>query len=373
MSELSIASYESPEAVATLEKAWRELHADCTYRSVFNGFDFFMASVTAFSEPNILLYVLVATGKDGVVAIFPFQLSRPKDAGRLFWQLEYAAQWEADKPYPLIRRGFEDAAWQALARFLISNRARWHRFHLVEIPEGLAAISELPRLFAPPFYWVRVRDGQSSPVVELDRPWSERWQAHPKMRKKVARMQNAFGERLRFQVYEGADDWQTSLCLYVELESKGWKSGRVGIGKDERTLGFYHDLFSRLAARGGLRVGLLFLDDEPVAAEVAYVEGKTVYFSHGTYDERYAKYSPGMVSTCLFLRYFHDGAFDEGDYLAGFAAYLTPWADRVLTSRKLTILRGSLPVLLAFPRRLVGRLLRPRRTGGPRHRRMKDS
>jgi hypothetical protein len=364
MIELSISTRESIEEVAELEEEWRQLHADCSYQSVFNGFDFFMASISVFPAADTKLYVLVATGVTGVAAIFPFQRSRIRNTWGRLWQLEYAAQWESDKLYPLIRRGFEEAAWLALAQYLSANRAYWDRLQLVEIPEGLAATSALQRAFRPPHYWVRVGDDNVSPIIGLDRPWSERWQGHRKMRKKVARMQNAFGDRMRFQVFDGKEDWRTCIGLYLELESKGWKAGRVGIGKDEYTSLFYWNFLSRLAVRNGLRIGILFIDDTPVAAEIAYVEGSKVYFSHGTYDESFSTYSPGMVSTCLFLQYFHDGTYVDGDFLAGYAGYMTPWADRMLGSRKLQILRISPRLLLLFPDKVKRKLLRRKRNKG---------
>ncbi|MBK1717780.1 GNAT family N-acetyltransferase [Thiocystis violacea] len=364
MTSLTFEAYESPEAVAALEPVWRQLHADCTYPSVFNGFDFFMASTLAFPAPDSAPYVLVARDRENLVAIFPFQSAGMRRGGLRLRLLEYAAQWETDKPYPLIRRGYEPHAWRELARFLAANRKHWHLFDLVEMREGLTGLSELPRLFRLPRYWVRVRDDFSTPLVALDGSWEARWRAHPKMRKKVARMENAFGDRLRFEVRAGPDDWEACLTAYRVLEAKGWKAGSVGIGRDEPTLSFYRDLFSRLAVRDGLRFGLLFVDEALVAAEIAYVEGRTVYFAHGTYDEGYAKYSPGMVSTSLFLRHFHESDCLEGDYLAGFTGYLLPWADRVLPSHHLTVVRLCAPVLYVFVLKAFHRLLKRREKGG---------
>jgi CelD/BcsL family acetyltransferase involved in cellulose biosynthesis len=272
--------------------------------------------------------------------------------------LEYAAQWETDKPYPLIRQGHEARAWQALSRFLAAKRRDWHLLELVEMREGSTGLLRLPRLFRPPAYWLRIKRDFNTPLVALDGPWENRWRTHPKMRKKLARMEKTFGDRLRFQVYRSPDDLDFCLDAYVALESKGWKSGRVGIGRDARTLFFYRDFLARLAARDCLRVGLLFIDATPVAAEIAYIEGRYVFFAHGTYDEQLARFSPGMVSTTLFLRHFHAGGYLEGDYLAGFTGYLSPWADRILPSYHVKIARICLPVLVLLALKAVRRLSR---------------
>ena len=362
MSGLTFVSHETPESLAALEAPWRELHGVCTYRSIYNSFDFVMASVTAFSEPDIKLFVLSATRADTVVAIFPFQISLHDFYGVRLKVLEYAAQWESDKPYPLFRGGFEDFAWRELVRFLSTNRRRWNRFNLIEIREGLAAIEELPRLFRLPRYWVRSREDNRSPLMKLGEPWHKRWETHRKMRKRVRRMERSFGDRLHFQIFDQPDTWQDCLQAYVELESRGWKAGRVGVGKDRQTLSFYNDLFARLAAGGHLSFGVLSVDGEPVALEIAYTFGAVVYFSHGTFDEKYATYSPGMVSTAYFLRHFHGADFDEGDYLAGFAAYVAPWADLIVPSHRLVIHRVSPAVLYSFAVKGLRKLLPARRS-----------
>lgn len=359
MGRLKFRSYESVQDIRTLESSWRRLHEDCTHPSIYNGFDFFISSTTAFTDPDIRLYVLVASEGSEVVAIFPFQLSHLRREGTRLELLGYAAQWEIDKPYPLIRDGYERIAWTELVHFLAANRRRWHRFDLMEVRKDLTAATLLPKLLSKRGYFVRVREDRETPLINLNRPWEERWRAHQKMRKKVSRMQNTFGNRLRFQVLEGLDTWESCLATYMELESKGWKAGRVGIGKNSQTTAFYREFFSRIAANGALRFGMLYVDSEVVAAEIAYIYKQTVYFAHGTYDERFSKYSPGMVSTSLFLRYFHESGFQDGDYLAGYTGYLIPWADRIVPSYKITGIRFSPFVFISLVTEYARKILKP--------------
>lgn len=361
MGRLTFEVLDSVQGVAGLETVWRRLHKDSGYASVYNGFDFVFASIKAFSEPGISLYFLVARDADEVVAIFPMQLAVRRYRGARLRVVEYAAMWEIDKPYPVIRRGSEDLAWRELGEFLIANRAKWHRIDLMEIREGLPGADILRGMFGRPRYLVNIREDRGSPIVDLRSPWEDRWSAHRKMRKKVTKMQSTFGDRLRFEVVDGADNWASCLEIYTNIEAKGWKAGRVGIGKNAATLAFYRDFFPRLSALGGLSFGILYVDDTPVSAEIAYVHDGVVYFSHGTFDEEFAKYSPGMVSTCLFLKHFHDSGLKEGDYLAGYAGYMIPWADRIVPSAHLVVHRLSLMELYVMSIRLLGRVFFRRR------------
>jgi CelD/BcsL family acetyltransferase involved in cellulose biosynthesis len=216
-----------------------------------------------------------------------------------------------------------------------------------------------------PRYWRRSRPDRKSPVLSLEVPWEERWKAHKKMRKKVARIRRDFGERLAFEVTGSPDRCGQLVQAYLDIESRGWKAGQVGLGRDPDATAFYRDLFERLARRDALRFGVLSVDDEPVSIEIAYLEGERVYFSHGTFDEDYASYSPGMVSTCLFLEHFHGSGYVEGDYLAGYAGYMVPWCDELVESTKVMVYRISPAVIYVFATKLLERLFvrRRRKTG----------
>ena len=345
----------------TLERTWCQLHATSSYPSIYNTFDFFISSITNFWEHDVELFVLTATYNDVAIALFPFQLSLLTFYGTRLTRLEYAAQWESDKPYPVIQQGFEKLAWKELCRFLRTCYRRWDEVVLIEVRDGLAAAKQLPILCDSPLYWVRVKEDRRSPIVAFDQPWEARWSAHRKMRKKVTRMQKTFGERLQFEVADGSGNWLDYLEIYIQIESRGWKAGRIGVGKDTRTLKFYQDLFGRLAKRNQIRFGILSIDNQPVALEIAYLQGRSVYFVHGTFDEAFSQYSPGMVSTALFLRHFHDGQFDEGDYLAGYAGYVVPWADRVVSSRKVIVRRLSAPLIYTLAVKALRKLVPSRR------------
>lgn len=366
MKDVVFTIHDSVEKVVSLEGAWRELHQHCTYRSLYNGFDFFIASVKAFTTQEIGLLVLSARVDGELIAIFPLQTSSITLARLRLRQIEYAVQWEIDKPYPLIRSGRDVEAWDGLFRFLSGNRVKWHRFELIEVREGLPGIAELSERFRPPWFWVRKGQDQRSPMITLTDSWDVRWNAHSKMRKKVSRIERKFGDRLRFEVVESRDRWPELLEMYVDIESRGWKAGRIGIGKNARVLAFYQDLFERLARRGQIAFGVLSVDSKPIAIEIAYMEAGTVYFSHGTYDEAFGDYSPGMVSTTLFLRHFHSVGYREGDYLAGFAGYVVPWCDKVVGSERLVVLRSSFPVFYVLAVKALLKLIPTRLRKQPR-------
>jgi CelD/BcsL family acetyltransferase involved in cellulose biosynthesis len=80
------------------------------------------------------------------------------------------------------------------------------------------------------------------------------------------------------------------------------------------------------AAQGWLRLGLLTLDDQPLAAQIWIVkDGKASIFKLA-YDGEYAKFSPGSILTKALLRHVIDiDRVTEVDYLAGDDDYKKDW------------------------------------------------
>lgn len=365
MTALAFTAHEDLEAVERLRDAWQDLHARSRYRSVYNSHDFVAACIAGFRDPDTRPFVLTARDGEGLVAVFPFQITLLEYHGARLHVIEYTAHWEMDKPYPVIARGSEAAAWEGLVHYLRHDAPRWHRLDLMECRDGLPGPDLLQAGLRRPWHLFRSRPDRKSPVLSLQTPWEERWQAHRKMRKKVARMRRDFGDRLRFEVTGDVDRCAALMDAYLAIESRGWKAGRVGIGRDPDATAFYRDLFARLARRGALRFGTLSVDAQPVSIEIAYLDGDRVYFSHGTFDEAYATYSPGMVSTCLFLEQFHGADYVEGDFLAGYAGYMVPWCDRLVDSSRVTVYRITPAVLWVFAAKAAERVLvrRRRKTG----------
>jgi CelD/BcsL family acetyltransferase involved in cellulose biosynthesis len=358
---LVFTAVEDIDTVERLGDEWRGLHARSRYRSVYNSHDFVAACIRGFRDTDIRTLVLTARKDGELVAVFPFQVNLLEYHGARLNVIEYTAPWEMDKPYPVIARGSEEDAWAGLVDYLRRDARRWHRLDLMECRAGLPGPDLLRAGLQRPWYWFRSRPDRKSPVLSLETPWEERWQAHRKMRKKVARMRRDFADRLRFDVTSDSDPCPDLLQAYIDIESRGWKAGRVGIGRDPGATAFYRDLFARLARRGALRFGVLSIDGAPVSIEIAYIDGDTVYFSHGTFDETYASYSPGMVSTCLFLEHFHGIGYVEGDYLAGYAGYMVPWCDRLVESARVSVYRLTPSVLYVFAAKALERLLIRRR------------
>jgi hypothetical protein len=88
------------------------------------------------------------------------------------------------------------------------------------------------------------------------------------------------------------------LVDFLDLEARGWK-GKAGTAvahhRDIRQ--FVETAIANLAAEGKVRIDRMLLDGLPVAATITLRSGDEAWFWKIAYDERFARFSPGVMLT----------------------------------------------------------------------------
>jgi hypothetical protein len=167
--------------------------------------------------------------------------------------------------------------------------------------------------------------------------------------KRLARLPAA---RVEIVASAGAE-LDRAIALYTAAYAQSWKA--------PEPYSVFVPGFCRLAAaQGWLRLGLVTLNDQPLAAQIWIVkDGKASIFKLA-YDGEYAKLSPGSVLTKTLLRHVIDiDRVTEVDYLAGDDDYKKDWMShrrerRGIIAFNQRTLRGRLRAAHHF----VGRLLK---------------
>ena len=109
---------------------------------------------------------------------------------------------------------------------------------------------------------------------------------------------------------------------YAEVYAQSWKQA-------ESPAGFVPALIQRAAELGWLRLGLLWLDGRPLAAQLWLVQGGSACIFKLAYVEGTQKLSPGSVLTAALMRHAMDvDRVQEVDYLSGDDAYKADWMAR---------------------------------------------
>ncbi|WP_053380730.1 GNAT family N-acetyltransferase [Nitrospira moscoviensis] len=126
--------------------------------------------------------------------------------------------------------------------------------------------------------------------------------------------------RVRYELVTSLDGLESALRDYEKVYNVSWRE------KAEPYPDFIPGLVRTAAKQGWLRLGLLYLNDEPAAAQLWLVHGGTASIYKICYDERFAKLSVGTVLTARMMQQALDiDRVGEVDYLGGDEPYKRDW------------------------------------------------
>ena len=201
---------------------------------------------------------------------------------------------------PLVARGYEQAFWRAVLDRL-DRKPRGAMFlHLPQLPqdgpmaEALAAVTS--------------RDARACSQVDASERAMLQSDLSPeaylegsmtkKRRKELRRLFNRLSECGELTLeqrcgVEGLDDWITE---FLALESAGWK-GEAGsaLANANATSAFFQESLQRAAIAGRLERLALRLDGKAVSMLANFVTPPGAYSFKTTFDEDYARFSPGLL------------------------------------------------------------------------------
>ncbi|VGO21294.1 GNAT family N-acetyltransferase [Pontiella sulfatireligans] len=327
--------------LAGLEDEWEELHKNSVRPTIFSTFDYVYTSCLHFKGSEDVFFLLLRdAGTQSLLAVFPLSVWSRKIHHVGLKVVSHGLTpnaTEVDKPCPIIDRSREAECWTRFCEYLKTEFTSWDMIEFDELIAGSYLPHNLSKLFSFPRYFNRMKAGPDSPIINLGGEWEEFWGRHRKLRKRCRRLERALGENLSYRITSDPADLEQCLGQYIETEIRSWKEGEMVA----RHRNFYQELLPKLMGKGQLYFGMMHDRDTVVSIEVAYVYLDRVYFCHGTYSPAYADMSPGMVNSCWFIKNFHGKGFVEGDYLAGFADYVNPWASRLERTENVVVRKMS--------------------------------
>jgi CelD/BcsL family acetyltransferase involved in cellulose biosynthesis len=99
---------------------------------------------------------------------------------------------------------------------------------------------------------------------------------------------------------------KAEIEAFLDMESNGWK-GRQGraLSSDPAHANFFRDMCADVHAEGRLQLWRLEVADRVVARQCHLAAGPAVFHFKITYDERLARYSPGVLLQLAWIDEFH--------------------------------------------------------------------
>lgn len=280
------------------------------------GREWFAASVAAALPPGSEPQFLAVTGRDGPLALFPM-MTTPDGA----WQsltTPYTCLYQ-----PLLRAGADPrllaAAAAAFGRYcrhwpvtrLEALDPDWSGLPLLRA--GLARAGLATRTFAHFGNWhVGVPQGSWDAYLAA-RPGALR----ETIRRKVRAAERATG--VRIEVARSGPALAAALAAYEAVYARSWK-------EPEPFPRFNGTLVRGLAGTGALRIGVMWAEGRPIAAQYWTVADRAATVLKLAHDEEFKALSPGTVLTASVIRELieRDGVTDL-DFGRGDDPYKRAW------------------------------------------------
>jgi CelD/BcsL family acetyltransferase involved in cellulose biosynthesis len=282
-----------------------------------------------FKDQELLILLLRQEG--GTAAIAPFAIKKEKIKRTITTRkIELIGNFHSP-----IRIFIQDYSSQENAKDLISKifsffLTQYRQWDVLQLP-SLPEENDLFNTFHLatrniPLQHRTYLSAQNRYLDNIYYPFKEYFQNLPKKVKKdinyCERRLNKSGN-LEFRLKRDAENLDNYLDLYEDLRVHSWTAPEI-----DRS---FNREFARLMVKmGWLRLGVLYYDAIPIAAQKWIVCNNTAYIHDVLYHQDYKKYSPGKILLSKVSEYVieKDGV-NQIDFMTGDESYKKEWTPKL--------------------------------------------
>ena len=124
---------------------------------------------------------------------------------------------------------------------------------------------------------------------------------------------------MTIEIFQGMDHLERAISDYEAVYAESWK-------EPEQYPGFIGRLIRTSAALGVLRLGILYVDGKPAAAEIYLLAGGKAISFKSSYDQAFSKLGVGKVLGLELTKHLFDvEEVDEIDFGSGDDSYKSVW------------------------------------------------
>lgn len=323
------------------------------------------------------LHVLAVWSDGEMVGLAPLLLRRRRALEAPFPVLEFLGGTAGSDYLDLVlRSGSESQAVDALADYLGAEKLA---LRLTQVRPGSSAAvlaAELERRG----WWLDAVSTEVCPLVTWPAPSWDSYLATLTSKDRVdfrRRLNNLSKQfEVRFEQAETEEGRRETLRALFALHDSRWRERGGSTALHTPALRSFHDEVTALAlTRGWLRLYLLVLDGQPVAAQYSFRYRGTFYDYQKGFDPSYGRHGIGLITVGLTIKRAIEEGAAEYDFLHGAEPYKFRWAGQVRELSRLELFppgaRGATYRLLVAGgskarkavRKVVGDVLADRLTG----------
>jgi CelD/BcsL family acetyltransferase involved in cellulose biosynthesis len=313
--------------IDALEHDWHDLERRCRGVTPFMTWEWCSAVARHYVDGRPL-WVMTLRDGDGLVGIAPFAETRVAGL-RVLRVLAsgLGAYSMADYQDLLLAEGREEEAVNALCDDLAQRRG-WDVLHIQELPAASATSRRLMEAAMLRRWPVALQTGSDVHMLPVSGSWDE-------YRATLSRSTRNDGGRLtRKLVAEHAasftsvdgdpEDVRRAMGDLFDLHTRRWQSvGKPGIFRTQRRRRFDHEVASRFAHRGMLRLSLLRSEDRTIAINYGFQRDGVQYHYAGGFDPspKWDRLRLGMLLDLYIIRDAFERGVTRVDFLRGDGHY----------------------------------------------------
>lgn len=232
------------------------------------------------------------------------------------------ANWYNFMWRPIFGDMYDEVTRLALLR-QFADHAKDHsrRITLAPVPDEDGSASQIASAFAANGWVVDMTPYDENHYVRLNgRSFDQYWETRPgQLRNTVKRKGKKNVVSIRIDPHFTDSAWHD----YERVYARSWKPHE---GSPE----FLKELARRESAAGSMRLGLAYIEGQPVAAQFWTVENGVALIHKLAHDERHVQASPGtLLSAALFQHVIDIDKVDEIDFGTGSDGYKREWMEEV--------------------------------------------
>lgn len=299
---------------AQLPESANALFAQAEKNSIFFSRAWFECLTTAILDEELSLLLACVLNKEKVVAILPLMQSKTYT----WYALKHAyspiySLLIADHDQEQILTCMAQAVSQLSINGILLEPVAGEDNNLLELQKSLEAVGFVCDYTFRSYNWVNHLEARSYNEYMADRP------AH--LRNTIARKSRKLEREHGYQIrlFTG-DDVLSNLADYYAVYDASWKQNELN------NADLSHCFIARFTAAGWCRLAILYIKEQPVAAQLWFVcHGKASIFRLA-YDKAWRPYSVGSILTSFLMKYvIETDKVKEIDFLSGNESYKQEW------------------------------------------------
>ena len=291
---VSWAAMDSPEA----RFAWDALAACAAEPNPFHESWYLLAALRAF-DPDGRVKLLRFEVDGELAGLLP--LHAPGKYYR--WPIPHLAGWVHANCFlgaPLVARGLEREFWRALLGWADGYGGFELFLHLAQMPLEGALYQALQTVLAEQGRLAAVVHREDRAMLASDLSPEAYFEASlsGKKRKELRRQFNRLSELGAVALTRTMGDEHLARWIedFLALEHSGWKGTQgSALGSHQTTTRMFKEALFGAASQQRLERLTLTLNDEPIAMLANFITPPGAFSYKTAFDERYARYSPGVL------------------------------------------------------------------------------